>query len=169
MMNSGSKSKSLPETISTRLSILRGILADCKPFWAMAGSYIAAESRRGTIRRRSRNPQLFPETSDPASGGHAGHALECDAAALYLRIPYSNPYDIGWFDAIYAGEMDDLAALADENELDFLKAHLPLLCVGAVLFFFGILLFIIFGLRFKERDYPFLSWAFFHSPPASGI
>lgn len=93
--------------------------------------------------------------------GMQGTPSNADAAALYLSIPYRNPYDIGWFDAIYAGEMDDLAALADENERDLLKAHLPLLCVGAVLFFFGILLFIIFGLRFKERDYPFLSLGFF--------
>ncbi len=93
--------------------------------------------------------------------GMQGTPSNADAAALYLSIPCSNPYDIGWFDAFYAGEMDDLAALADENELDLLKAHLPLLCVGAVLFFFGILMFIIFGLRFKERDYPFLSLGFF--------
>ena len=36
-----------------------------------------------------------------------GTPSNADAAALYLRIPYSNPYDIGWFDAIYAGEIKD--------------------------------------------------------------
>ena len=101
--------------------------------------------------------------------GMQGTPSNADAAALYLRIPYSNPYDIGWFDAIYAGEMDDLAALADENELDFLKAHLPLLCVGAVLFFSEFYCSLSSGCVSRSGIIPFCPWAFFHSPPASGI
>lgn len=111
---------------------------------------VAPDTRRFFLKHLIRLPAGVQGTSSIA-----------DIAAIYLRIPYSNPYDIGWFDAIYTGEIDDLAALANENELDSLKFYLTWLCVGAVLFFSGILLFIIFLLRFKEREYAFLSLGFF--------
>lgn len=137
------------------LSGLKALLGDGRVIYHR-GKYIGDQSEDTPTTRR-----FFPKHLIRLPTEMQDTYSNRDEVDLYLIIPYSNPYDIGWFEAIYTGETDDLSTLADEKELQSLKEHIPLMCVGAVLFFFGILLFTIFVLRFRERDYPFLSLGFF--------
>ncbi|MCP4023429.1 MAG: hypothetical protein GY729_16410 [Desulfobacteraceae bacterium] len=90
-----------------------------------------------------------------------------DPVELYLMIPYSHPYDLGPMELLYAGDIRDLIPLAEKDTLDTLRFQVPLFCLGAVLLFTGILLLVLFFIRFNQKYFPFLSFGCFLV--ASGI
>ncbi len=80
---------------------------------------------------------------------------------LFIRIFYSDRADLGEIYSVAVGEKSDLLQnIANIRQAVFKKSYSEI-CLGFLLFIIGTGSVSIFILRWKERDYPFLSFGIF--------
>lgn len=96
---------------------------------------------------------------------HMSHFISLEGAQpgmyIYLKITYPSRAGIGSIISMAVGSTPDIieTMITDMNEL--FTSTLMDVCLGFILFVTGAAALFIFILRFKEQDYPFLSFGFF--------
>lgn len=105
-----------------------------------------------------------PEPEDDFSY-HMSHFIPLEGAQpgmyIYLRILYPSRAGIGAIISMTIGSSPDIIETMISDRDDLFISTLADVCLGFLLFVTGAAALFVFILRFKERDYPFLSFGFF--------
>lgn len=91
----------------------------------------------------------------------AGSEEDLQSHFLYLRLTDKYPFDDYYISKICIGSMGDIIEMSASDLQKALRLEIPMIILGAVLLFAGMISTGIFIGEWKERIYPFLSFGFF--------